>query len=85
MSEGIKSGKNVFVHCYHGISRSACLVIVYLIAEYNFTYQEALEITQKCRGIVNPNLYYLMLLEEFHQKHTQNKSIIQNEVNNIDN
>ena len=85
MSEGIKNGKNVFVHCYYGISRSACLVIVYLIAEYNFTYQEALEITQKCRGIVNPNLYYLMLLEEFHQKHTQNKLIIQNELHNKDN
>ena len=80
MGEGIKKGKNVFVHCYHGISRSACLIVAYLIAEYDFTYDEALEITQKCRGIVNPNFTFLAQLENFYQKRALHKSQIENEL-----
>ena len=68
IKEGIMDGKNVFVHCYHGISRSACIIIAYLIETYAYSYEYALELTQKCRGIVNPNIYFLLLLEDLSEK-----------------
>lgn len=43
------------VHCYAGISRSATLVISYLMREKNMSYSEALEYCIKARPVVNPN------------------------------
>lgn len=49
------SGGKVLVHCYAGISRSAALVIAYLILEYGFDYDSALRFVRSKRPEVNPN------------------------------
>ena len=64
INEKLKTG-NVFVHCYHGISRSACLTIAYLIKMHGYAYQDGLEYVMKRRGIVNPNIYFLIILENY--------------------
>lgn len=46
---------NVLVHCAAGISRSASLVIAYLIMTRKITYEEALKYVQTRRSIVQPN------------------------------
>lgn len=46
---------NVLVHCSMGISRSASIVIAYLIKEKNMTYSDALRYVKKKRHIINPN------------------------------
>jgi atypical dual specificity phosphatase len=46
---------NVLVHCTAGISRSASIVIAYLIKEHNMSYQQALAYVKSRRPIVKPN------------------------------
>lgn len=45
----------VLVHCRAGVSRSATLVIAYLICQYKMPLKDALEYVQMRRPCVNPN------------------------------
>lgn len=56
------------VHCYAGISRSATLVLAYLILTEDRTLQSALEHCRKVRPIVNPNHGFLQQLSTFEKK-----------------
>lgn len=53
--ESLMNG-NVLVHCAAGISRSATIVIAYLIKYNKMTLEEALKYVQKRRPIVSPNV-----------------------------
>jgi len=55
MDEAIKNGGKVLVHCSQGISRSATIVIAYLIKIEGYTFEDALEFTKSKRDMVNPN------------------------------
>jgi protein-tyrosine phosphatase len=46
---------NVFVHCYAGMSRSATVVIAYLMKSHMWPYDSALAFLRWKRAIVNPN------------------------------
>lgn len=54
IEEGLRKGA-VLVHCYFGVSRSATVVIAYVMKKYGLTYLEALEKVKKKRKIVSPN------------------------------
>jgi predicted protein tyrosine phosphatase len=45
----------VLVHCYAGISRSATIVIAYIMITLNMVYDDALQFVRSKRPIVNPN------------------------------
>ena len=47
--------KNVLIHCVYGKSRSASVVLFYLINEKKYSFQEAKEFARKIRICVNPN------------------------------
>lgn len=51
----IASGGNVLVHCYAGISRSATIVLAYLIYVNKMTIDDALYLLRSARSIVDPN------------------------------
>jgi protein-tyrosine phosphatase len=53
------------VHCYAGISRSATIVISYLIKYHNMSLVQALEYCRSIRPIVNPNKGFMLQLIEF--------------------
>ncbi len=58
-----KNGK-VLVHCSRGVSRSATLVLAYLIARKKMTLNDALELLQAKRSIIDPNCGFLSKLEK---------------------
>jgi hypothetical protein len=55
----LKNGDKVLVHCYMGASRSASVVIYYMMKKYKISYKKALEIVKTLRPVVN-------LTEKFH-------------------
>ena len=58
---------NILVHCVQGKSRSASIVIYYLMKKYNYTYDRALELLQRKRNVVNPNKGFEQQLRQFEQ------------------
>lgn len=63
----LNQGKNVLVHCQMGISRSASIVIHYIMKRFRMTYSDALRYVRKRRPEIEPNIgfkYQLILLQE---------------------
>ncbi|KAF4318016.1 hypothetical protein JM18_007355 [Phytophthora kernoviae] len=54
----------VFVHCTQGISRSATLVIVYVMRVYHWSLAQAFNFTRSGRGVIIPNEGFLRALVE---------------------
>ncbi|XP_015795340.1 dual specificity protein phosphatase 3 isoform X1 [Tetranychus urticae] len=66
IDKAIITGGKVYVHCRQGISRSATLVLAYLMIKRDFTVQEAVRTVRRERDII-PNegfLKQLCLLNE---------------------
>jgi len=60
-----KNDGNILIHCYMGSSRSASIVLAYLIYKYNFTLKNALKYIKKKRDIVNININFINDIKEF--------------------
>jgi len=59
--------KKILIHCNRGISRSATFIIIYLIQCLSYTQIEAILHVKNCRPIVNPNPYFIELLDDLCQ------------------
>lgn len=57
----------VLVHCYAGISRSATIVIAYLMIKRGMIYEEAIRFVQKKRSFICPNKGFLISLFKIDQ------------------
>lgn len=63
IDHAIKSNGTVLVHCYFGMSRSATLVIAYVMKKYELPFIDAFEIVKKKRKFVGPNPGFLAQLK----------------------
>ena len=69
LDENQRLGRGTLVHCYAGVSRSASVVIGYLISRYGMSYPDALVHVQNARDVVNPNVGFRKQLIEFEAQH----------------
>ncbi|CAA7266110.1 unnamed protein product [Cyclocybe aegerita] len=64
--EGMRRmGRGVLVHCQQGVSRSAAIVIAYLIAHQAMSYDTALTLVRRKRACVRPNSGFVRALQEW--------------------
>eukprot|EP01083_Nonionella_stella_P071637 192562_1 len=64
-----KSGSNrVYVHCYAGKSRSATIVIAYLMKNKGMSYEEAYCFTKERREVIQPNRGFTEQLKKYEQE-----------------
>lgn len=57
-----EQGGRVFVHCIQGVSRSASLIIAYLMWQEQRTYEDILEKVKTIRCVVSPNMGFAFQL-----------------------
>jgi hypothetical protein len=63
----IQSGKNIYIHCAMGISRSATIVIAYIMQKNKLSYNDAYKFVKEKRPQIDPNFGFccqLMLFEK---------------------
>eukprot|EP00347_Sterkiella_histriomuscorum_P001470 403371914 len=65
IKQAIASGGSVLVHCYAGISRSASIVIAYLMQEMEMPMYNAMTFTRQRRPIIFPNPGFQKQLIDF--------------------
>ena len=61
--------KKILIHCMSGVSRSASLVIFYIMKEKKWDYDRSFEYVQKIRTIINPNSDFVKQLKEYYDKY----------------
>lgn len=64
IDEGIQHG-TVLVHCHFGVSRSATIVIAYIMQKYKLTFEQAFEHVRQKRKFINPNPGFIRQLKEY--------------------
>ncbi|XP_026324036.1 dual specificity protein phosphatase MPK-4-like [Hyposmocoma kahamanoa] len=74
IKQAIANGGTVLVHCYFGVSRSAAVVIAYIMEKYGLCYDDALALVRTKRNFVHPNLGFEAQLKLFgHMGYRLNK------------
>lgn len=63
ISYAIQNGGKVLVHCNAGVSRSATIVIAYLIIEKNYTFSNAMQLVKSKRECICPNSGFIIQLK----------------------
>ncbi|CAD8192376.1 unnamed protein product [Paramecium octaurelia] len=72
IKNGLKSG-SVLVHCAAGVSRSASIVIAYLMRNKGWTYSEAISYVKSKRFVICPNSGFQRQLKNFEKQLRQLK------------
>ena len=71
--------KNIFVHCVFGKSRSASVVIFYVMKEKKMNFQDAKNFVKNIRNIVEPNSGFESELNRYYKEHIKNE--VENNIN----
>jgi len=57
--------KKVLVHCHAGVSRSATIVIAYLMKKFNMNFEDAMKKCKEGRNCINPNKGFRLALKNY--------------------
>jgi atypical dual specificity phosphatase len=67
--DALRDGCNVLVHCHWGISRSATVVLAFLLAfHHHLTLEQSLILLQSKRSVINPNQGFRRMLALYEQE-----------------
>ena len=64
---------NILVHCAAGVSRSASVVIYYLMKEYKWDFKTCMNYTRERRPVVSEDSPYRKQLIEFYERNIKDK------------
>jgi dual specificity MAP kinase phosphatase len=67
LSQAHENNETVFVHCQLGKSRSATIIIAYLIKHMNMSTNEAYTFLKRARSSIMPNLSFMNKLRSYEQ------------------
>jgi len=70
-----EDGLNVFVHCMEGRSRSATIVLAYLMVEEKMDLLSAYEEVLRCRSCIRPNIGFWEQLVQLEKELTGQESV----------
>lgn len=73
--ENRTQGRNVLVHCMAGVSRSATIVIGYIMTLYEMEFQAAYSLVKKRRGVIRPNDGFMDQLMDYDQELQRKRNI----------
>ncbi|KAF5348344.1 hypothetical protein D9758_010942 [Tetrapyrgos nigripes] len=65
IDKALREGRSVLVHCQQGISRSAAVVIAYLIRNHGMSYDAAYTHVRRQRPCIKPNSGFVNVLREW--------------------
>ena len=65
------------MHCVVGSSRSASIVIAFLMKKINLDFNQALEYVQSIRNIVNPNHGFVKQLRKYELELNQDSKLVE--------
>ena len=66
--EARRSDANVLIHCQAGVSRSATIVVAYVMNHMKMTMDDAYKLVKDKRSVISPNLNFMGQLYEFEKK-----------------
>ena len=61
----IDDNKKILVHCYAGLSRSATIVVAYIMWKNQLDFLEAIKLVEQIRPNINPNFGFVKQLKMF--------------------
>lgn len=68
INEAMDAGLSVLVHCAGGVSRSATVVLAYLIAREGMSLRDAYEYLSSVRAVIGPNATFFTQLVELEER-----------------
>ncbi|XP_045779835.1 dual specificity protein phosphatase 22-like [Maniola jurtina] len=74
IEDGLRKG-NVLVHCHYGVSRSATLIIAYIMQKYKMSFERAYSFVRQRRKFINPNSGFVSQLKEYERRNYDVKGI----------
>ena len=73
--EQLSNNRNILVHCYAGIQRSASIILAYLIKYSSITLKNGVNLIQSKRSqAFTPGINFISSLEKYQNKIAHNKS-----------
>lgn len=71
--KGTAAGPSVLVHCFAGVSRSATMIVAFLMREKHMPFAAAMQHVKEQRPAANPNPNFIQQLKEFEKSCTASK------------
>ncbi|KAG7197840.1 hypothetical protein KM043_001652 [Ampulex compressa] len=67
IDRALKSNEKVLVHCYFGVSRSATIVIAYIMKKHRKSFSDAFDAVKAKRRFIGPNAGFLAQLKLYEE------------------
>lgn len=68
IDQSISEEGKVLIHCNAGVSRSAAILIAYLMKSQNLSYEAAWSLVKDKRPSINPNIGFIIQLKNYEKQ-----------------